>query len=429
MPSTPRIGRRAGLAIFAIALAVRLAAIAVVGFQTLRFGDARAYLFAARELVRTGHYPLATEPFYFRAPGYPVFLVAATLGQPDRIALAKIANAAMGALAAVGLASLSARIFRRRGVALATGAAATIHPGFVFLSTDIQSEPLFLLLLLAAGWLLLVSTDRPSSNLALLAGGVIALAALTRPSALILAPLLAAPLFDHRHPFRVRSHIAAAALLGFLFTLAPWTLRNAVVYRELVPVNDAGGSAFYQGNSDWMVRFYRLKSVEEYPGWSAAMFADLERQTRAIEAAAPRSPSAKSRYFFRKAVEERRGDPAGWARLLLRKSWDWLRPYPNPLFWPAWVVWTVGVFYAVLTLLAAVGLASAPRPGVRAFSVALLLLTMAAHVAILVVWRYRVPYWDPVLLLYGVSGAFLLAGSSARRAGIPLAALRQAPPE
>ncbi|HSP94341.1 MAG TPA: glycosyltransferase family 39 protein, partial [Thermoanaerobaculia bacterium] len=244
MPSTPRIGRRAGLAIFAIALAVRLAAIAVVGFQTLRFGDARAYLFAARELVRTGHYPLATEPFYFRAPGYPVFLVAATLGQPDRIALAKIANAAMGALAAVGLASLSARIFRRRGVALATGAAATIHPGFVFLSTDIQSEPLFLLLLLAAGWLLLVSTDRPSSNLALLAGGVIALAALTRPSALILAPLLAAPLFDHRHPFRVRSHIAAAALLGFLFTLAPWTLRNAVVYRELVPVNDAGGSAF-----------------------------------------------------------------------------------------------------------------------------------------------------------------------------------------
>ena len=408
---------------------MRLAAIAVVGFQTLRFGDARAYLFAARELVRTGHYPLATEPFYFRAPGYPVFLVAATLGHPDRIALAKIANAGMGALAAVGLTSLSARIFRRRGVALATGAAAAIHPGFVFLSTDIQSEPLFLLLLLSAGWLLLVSTDRPSSSLALLAGAAVALAALTRPSALVLAPLLAAPLFDRRHPFRVRSHLAAAALLGFLFTLAPWTLRNAVVYRELLPVNDAGGSAFYQGNSDWMVRFYRLKSAKEYPGWSAAMFADLERQNRAIEAAAPRSPSAKSRYFFRKAVEERRGDPAGWARLLLHKSWDWLRPFPNPLFWPAWIVWTVGAVYTALTLLAVIGLASTPRPGIRNFSLAFLLLTMAAHVAILVVWRYRAPYWDPVLLLYGVVGLFLLAELFARRTGIPLAALRQAPPE
>jgi 4-amino-4-deoxy-L-arabinose transferase-like glycosyltransferase len=408
---------------------VRLAAIATVGFQTLRFGDARAYLFAAQELVRTGRYPLATELFYFRAPGYPVFLVAATLGHPDWIALAKIANAALGALAAVALASLSARIFRRRRVALATGVAAAVHPGFVLLSTDIQSEPLFLVLLLAAGWLLLVSTDRPSSNLALLAGAALALAALTRPSALFLAPLLAAPLLDRRYPVRVRSHLAASALLGFLLTLAPWTLRNAVVYRELVPVNDAGGSAFYQGNSDWIVRFYKLKSAGEYRDWSAAMFADLERQTRAIEAAAPRSPSAKSRYFFRRTLEERRGDPAGWANLLLHKTWDWLRPYPNPLFWPAWIVWSVGVFYTTLTLLAAVGLAAPCRPGVRVFSLAVLLITMAVHVAIIVVWRYRVPYWDPVLLLYGVFGAFLLAEGLARRAGIPIAAPGRASPE
>src|SRR5262249_22410447 len=74
----PREGRiRLRLAapgIFLLAFAVRLAAIGVVGFETLRFGDAKAYLFAAKELVRTGSYPLATEPFYFRAPGYPVFL-------------------------------------------------------------------------------------------------------------------------------------------------------------------------------------------------------------------------------------------------------------------------------------------------------------------------------------------------------------------
>jgi len=24
---------------------------------------------------------------------------------------------------------------------------------------------------------------------------------------------------------------------------------------------------------------------------------------------------------------------------------------------------------------------------------------------LIVVWRYRVPYWDPVLLLYGIFGA------------------------
>ena len=400
----PRLGARTLALLFLFALIVRLAAIGVVGFQTLRFGDARAYLFAAKELVRTGHYPLKTEPFYFRAPGYPVFLVAATFGDTDRIALAKVTNAVLGALAVLILAGLSARIFRRRGLALATGAVAAIHPGFVFLSTDIQSEPLFLILLLSAGWLLLVSTDRPSSNLAILAGAALALAALTRPSALALVPLLAAPLADRRYPLRARGHLAASALLGFAAALGPWTLRNAVVYRELVPVNDAGGSAFYQGNSDWMIRFYRLKSLEEYKIWSAAASADLDRQTQAIEAAAPLSPSAKSRYFVRETFEERRGGPAAWSNLLLRKAWDWLRPHPNPLFWPVWAVWSVGAFYTALTLLAVIGLVGALRPGVRFFSVVFLTMTMAAHVVVIVVWRYRVPYWDPVLLLYAVPG-------------------------
>jgi hypothetical protein len=79
-----------------------------------------------------------------------------------------------------------------------------------------------------------------------------------------------------------------------------------------------------------------------------------------------------------------------------------------------------------MTLLAAAGFLFAPRPGVRLFVLAYLALTMAEHVLILVVWRYRIPYWDPVLLLYGGSGAFLLAESLARRAGIPLAARVQA---
>jgi 4-amino-4-deoxy-L-arabinose transferase-like glycosyltransferase len=406
--AVPRLGGRACVLLFLLALFVRLAATGIVGFSTLRFGDARAYLFAAKELVRTGHYPLATEPFYFRAPGYPVFLIGATLGVPDRIVLAKIANDVLGALSALLLAGLSAMIFRRRGLALATGAAAALHPGFVFLSTDVQSEPLFLLLLLAAGWLLLAAADRPSSNLALLAGVSLALAALTRPSALALAPLLAAPLADRRYPARVRRHVAASALLGFLLALAPWMLRNAAVYGEFVPVNDAGGSAFYQGNSNWMVRFYDLKNLEDYRRWSAAMFADLERQTRAVEATAGHSPSAKTRYFVRKALEERRADPGSWPRLLAHKIWDWLRPYPSPLFWPPWSVWTVGAIYAAGTILAVAGLVLAPRPGVRLFAVAYLALTMAVHVAVIVVWRYRVPYWDPVLLLYGSFGAAVL---------------------
>ncbi len=386
------------------------------GFSSTRFGDARAYLFAADELARTGHYPRRTEPFYFRAPGYPAFLVLVTLGHSERIAAAKVANDVLGSLAVLLIAALAARMFRSGAATLAAGAVAAIHPGLLSLSTDVQSEPLFLVLLLCAGFLLLASGDRPSSNLALLSGAAVAAAALTRPSALLLVPLLAAPLLDRRYPLRARAHLCASALLGFGLLLAPWTLRNARVYRELVPVNDAGGSAFYQGNSDWMVRFYRLRSQAEYKTWSAAMFADLEEQTRAADAASHGSPAAASRYLVRSALRQRRGDLAGWARLDLQKALDWLRPFPNPLFWPPWTVWTVGLFSGALTLLAIGGLAAAPRPGAKMFVLAYLAVTMAAHVAILVVWRYRIPYWDPVVVLYGAFGASrLVARNTGRR--------------
>ncbi len=272
------------------------------------------------------------------------------------------------------------------------------------LSTDVQSEPLFVLLLLCSGYLLLAAADRPSSNLAIAAGAGLALAALTRPSALALAPLVAAPLFDRRWPWRVRGQVAASAVLGLLLTLLPWTLRNALVFRELVPVNDAAGSAFYQGNSDWMIRFYEVESLPEYRTWIGAAFADLERETRRIDEASGGSPAALSRHFVRKTFDERRGDPGGWVRLFGRKAWDWLRPYPSPLFWPPWVLWVVGSVNVLVAVFAVRGFARAPG-GVRAFALTYLAVTMLAHVVFIVVWRYRIASWDPVLLLFAAPGA------------------------
>lgn len=375
-----------------------------MGFSALGFGDARAYVFAARSLAETGRYPDSTDVFFFRAPGYPVFLAATTLGQPDRIPLAKLGNAVLGSFSALLLALLSARLFRRRRIAIAAGAAAALHPSFVLVATEVQSEPLFLLLLLCSGLLLLSAADRPSSSQALLSGAFLALAALTRPSALALVPLLLAPLLDRRYPWRARGHLAASAAIGFALTLAPWTLRNALVFRELIPVNDAGGIVFYLGNADWNARFYQVDSRAEYERWIAALDEDLRKQWEALDGAIRASPSARSRHFVRRALAERMPDPGGWALLLARKAWDWLRPYPSPWFWPWPVVIGTAIYYSALMGFAAVGLLRAERRGVALFCVILLAVTMAAHVLLQVVWRYRVPYWDPVLLLYSVFG-------------------------
>ncbi len=389
-----------------LALAVRMAATALVGFTSLQFGDARAYLFAAKSLAENGQYPLRTDLFFFRPPAYPAFIAAVTLGKADRIAGVKFANAMLGAAAAVLLAALSARIFRRRSVAVVTGLTAALWPSLVLVCTDVQSEPLFVLLLLLAGFLLLAATDRPSSNIAVAAGIALGLAALTRSSALALVPLLLAPLGDRRYPLRARAHLAGSAALGLFVALAPWTLRNALVFHELIPVSDAGGFSFYQGNSIWTRRYYALRTRQEYEDWNHAMDLDMRRRLADIERDGERTPSQRSGAFARMAIDESLADPAGSIRLVALKAWQWLRPYPTPWFWPTRIVVGVGILYGALYVLAARGFARSPRRGVAAFCAGLLVLSMVVHLVLQVVWRYRVPYWDPVLLLYGTFGAW-----------------------
>jgi hypothetical protein len=272
-------------------------------------------------------------------------------------------------------------------------------------TSDVQSEPLFLVLLLGAGFLLLTAVDRPSSTLALAAGILTGLAVLTRPSALLVAPLLAAPLADRRWPFRARAHIAAAAVLGAVLALAPWTIRNAAVYREFVLVSDVGGFNFYLGNSDLMARFYEISDRKSYDAWSDETFVLLGTRLNELAAAGVTSPGAVTRSLVRRTIADAAARPAATTRLLARKAWDWLRPYPNPLFWQRPVVLGIGALYVTLYVLAARGLALAPRRGATLFALTFLFASMAAHVMTLVSWRYRVPYWDPVLILYGAFGA------------------------
>ncbi len=387
---------------------MRLAAASAAGLSTPRFGDWDAFVSGARELARTGTYPDRTTYFFFEAPGYPFYLAAATLGHPENIALDKTASAAAGAAAAPLLAWISLSLFRSRRVALATGRAGAVLPSLVLFSSDVQSEALFLPLLLAAGGMLLGAADRRSAGLALSAGAFLAAAALTRPSALALAPLLLAPLADRRSTARVRTRLALFAALGFALALAPWTIRNAVHFGELLPVSDGLGATFFDGNSVWANRIYALRDRSEVAPMNAEMHADRVARLAALGIVpgtdAFRSPSRRSWALIHAALEDRRADPAGTRLLLLRKVWHWLRPSPTP-FWGAAIVLPATLLYLALYAAAASGMVSARRRGAVGFCVAVLALSMAVHVAILVLWRYRVPYWDPILVLYGVPGA------------------------
>jgi 4-amino-4-deoxy-L-arabinose transferase-like glycosyltransferase len=399
----PRISGRVLLLLWAAALSVRLAAAAYGGLDRSRFGDAPGDIRIAGTIVATGHFANPVG-MYFRPPGYPLYLAVATLGHPESVARDKVVSAAASALAAPLLALLSARLFRRRTLALATGSAATVHPAFLVIGADVMTETTFLPLLLLAGLLLLAATDRPSTSLALTAGLCLALATLTRPSALALAPLLVSPLGDRRWPFRARAHLAGAAVLGFAFGLAPWTARNALVHRELIPVSDEGGASFFDGNSRWALRMYQLTDRKDTDSVVIAGHQDKVERLSSLDPSILASPTRRSLALVRFALEDLRADPAGARRLYLLKIWHWVRPYPT-LFWGLPVVIGFGALYMTLYAFTAIGMARASRRGAVVCAVAVLVISMALHVTFLVLWRYRIPYVDPILLLFGLFGA------------------------
>ncbi|HEX8155195.1 MAG TPA: hypothetical protein VF698_18830, partial [Thermoanaerobaculia bacterium] len=193
---------RIRVAVFAVALLVRIAAIEASRPAQLTFGDARDYVAAAESLCSKGVYPERGNLPFFRAPGLPFFIAAVTACEPSRTRVILYALAVCDALTVLV-------IFLLARSSLAAAAIAAFHPLFIAGVTDIRSEPLFMLLLtLSILYLLRGQAER--------SGVAVALAALTRPSALLCIPLFA--LFARRR--------GIALVIAATLTLAPWVARN-----------------------------------------------------------------------------------------------------------------------------------------------------------------------------------------------------------
>lgn len=168
-------------------LVLRLAVIASI--PTTPVSDFWAYHQKALLMLHEGRYGGSPEhPDATFTPGYPLWLAglfALTPGLPT-VTVAKLANAALGALA-VWLAGVLARRLGGRGAGITAAAAAAVYPPFVLLPVLLASENLFLPLVLA---FLLVATrlrGRPAAlRAATIAGALVGAAALVRPVAYLM---------------------------------------------------------------------------------------------------------------------------------------------------------------------------------------------------------------------------------------------------
>ncbi len=191
-------------------------------------------------------------PLVFYPPLYPYFIAVLhrLFGGLRSILLVQ---AAFGALLVPAVAGAGRIAFGRR-VGLLAAAFVAFYPDFVWFSVHFWSETLFVVLLWWGIERLLRSDASGSRGAAVLAGLLFGLSTLTRELTLYLAPLGALWLVRGRllgAPCAARpggALRAGAFLLGLVLTLAPWTIRNALVFHAFIPVSTMGASNLWQGN-------------------------------------------------------------------------------------------------------------------------------------------------------------------------------------
>lgn len=255
------------VAVFAVALAVRLGVViatpAYVPHHDDRDYDRVAWSMASGRGYPPVHIHHRAYADAYRPPLWPASLGLVYAAVGHRVAAARVADAAVGALGVVLLAWVAQRLAGARAARWAGGLGAAYLP-LALVSSSLVSETLFVACELLALGLALEARrageaavarrgggpvtgapaalavrragERRAPALAVAAGAAAGLAALTRVNGALLL-LAVVPLA------RVRPRGAVVVVLAFAAVLAPWTARNALELHAFVPVStETGGT-------------------------------------------------------------------------------------------------------------------------------------------------------------------------------------------
>ncbi len=315
LPLLPRGGSRLrkkpilmtdDVAILAVALLARVVYLVTIRDDPL-FGfpqvDARVFWDHAVQLARGG----GGEAVFYRPPLLSWILAIAIRLFGESPGAARTALGLFSALAAP-LAAQIARPVTGRWGALAAGLFTALFAPAVFYGAELLPASTALVLDLAALRALIAAEEGRKPFPYGVAGSLLGFSALGRPTILLFVPLLLIRL-------RRAPRFAFALLAGTLVAIAPATIHNAAG-GDRVLISSNGGLNFYLGNHEGADgRSARAIDLPDEPG-------EARRAASAIasrEAGRALTPSAISRYWFRRAFRWIATDPAGWAALTARR--------------------------------------------------------------------------------------------------------------
>lgn len=283
-------------------------------------GDAIAYVAYARNLVQHGVFtmslqgvPLAGDSF--RDPGYPVFLAfwMRFLTQWDTwYAAVLLSQVVLSALTVVTVLSLGRRWMPMRWL-VGAGVLMAVWPHSISMSGYLLSETL-LGFLCAVGLLCLgMAIHRRSVLWAIVSGIVLSLAGLTNAVMLPFAALVGLYLLIRR---QIGMAMFAGLVIAALTTIAPWSIRNAMLPTVGPSSTSRALLNLVQGSWPDMHAAYQAKANNEPD--ASTLLAPINEESALVEA----DPVAGLAHMGRRMVAH----PGMYIRWYLEKPyllWDW----------------------------------------------------------------------------------------------------------
>ena len=224
----------------------------ILAVRATPISDFLFYHTKATELAAGLGYVWHGHPTAFWPPGYPLFLSVLYRAAGASVLVAQLSSVVLWTVTSVLAYLLGTRLGGRR-VGLIAGLLVALYPDFIFYSSLLASENLFIALLCGSIMLLILASEHSGRRASLLVGAaglLLGAGALTRASAMVVSVLfvpllLLAPAKDPRLGQRV---LRCALLLGCVaLVILPWLIRNQIVMGRPVFATE-GGYTLWIGN-------------------------------------------------------------------------------------------------------------------------------------------------------------------------------------
>lgn len=354
----------------------------------LLFPDSAEFLGMAHNILHGRGFMVSPTSRIGRMPGYPVFLALVQLVCGDSLVAYRVADAVVGA-GVVALVWVLAQVLFSAREGLVAGLIAAMYPAFVLYVVVLLSETLFMALLVGGSVCVALAYRREELRWPALGGLLLGLATLARAGHSLCVPLLAVVWVGLRR-FERRTLVKAGVLVAvFVGSLVPWVVRNWWASGgHLVVTTLRTGPSLYEGLNPKATGGPMMDRIK----WNVGTEGMTEW--------------AQDRHWRRAALEFARENPWRVVCLAGAKLVRFWRVVPSlaQLRRPLLAV-ALGVPYAVVMALAAVGLVVSRRRGDVGLIVVLPVVYYSLlHMVFVGSMRYRLAVM-PLLVVAAAHGA------------------------